>query len=95
MRTNAAAYVVETSRGHRDERHQEPIVLLDADRPADVCFLPRADAFEIEVEGLPADVTQLGLFDDTGAQVAEIPVARTQSDDIRRRLHMPAPSGPE
>lgn len=95
IRTNATAYVVETSRGHRDERHQEPIVLLDADRPADVCFLPRADAFEIEVEGLPADVTQLELFDDTGAQVAEIPVARAQSDDIRRHLHMPASSGPE
>jgi len=55
LRTNAAGYLIETSRGHRDERHQEPLVLIHGDRPADVCFLPRPGEFEIEIEGLPAD----------------------------------------
>ncbi len=95
MRTNAAAYVVETSRGHRDERHQEPIVLLDADRPSEVCFLPRAEAFEIEVEGLPADVKQLALYDETGVQVAEIPVVQAQSTAIRQYLRMRTAEGVE
>ncbi|MGI5817064.1 MAG: BNR-4 repeat-containing protein [Armatimonadota bacterium] len=95
MRTNAAAWVVETSRGHRDERHREPIVLTDAERPADVTFLPRTGEFQIEVEGLPADSGPLTLYDDSGAVVTEIPVAREQSGEIRRYLRLAVPDLPE
>lgn len=38
--TNCLRYVIETSRGHKDERHQEPIVLAGSDQPDSVCFLP-------------------------------------------------------
>lgn len=95
MRTNAAAWAIETSGGHRDERHQEPIRLFDADHPADVCFLPRPGEFRIEVEGLPADVEELTLFNDTGAQVAAIPVVRERSTAIREYLYLPSGDDPE
>ena len=41
LRTNCPHYLIETSRGHKDEAHQEPIVLLAPEQPGDVCFLPR------------------------------------------------------
>ncbi len=95
MRTNAAAYVIETARGHRDEAHQEPIVLLDPERPADVSFLPRRGPFEIEVEGLPIDVAELTLYDEHDSVVASIPVAGERSTNIRDYLRVPAPTRPE
>ena len=95
LRTNAVAYVVETSRGHRDERHQEPIVLLDADRPADVCFLPRQGAFGIDVEGLPAGVESLVLYDADDVEVQRIPVVPQPSTAIRQYLRVAAGKGPE
>ncbi len=95
LRTNAEAWVIETSRGHRDERHVEPIALFDADRPADVCFLPRPGEFEIEVEGLSPDVKELALFDDSGTQVATIEVAQEQSTAIRDYLYLPSGDAPE
>jgi len=95
LRTNAKAYVVETSRGHRDERHQEPIVLHNPDKPAEVCFLPREDAFEITAEGLPADLRHLTLYDGEGAQVAEIPVEQGQRTEIRRTLRARVGEQPE
>jgi hypothetical protein len=95
MRTNAAGYVIETSRGHKDERHQEPIALFDADRPAAISFLPRAGTFDIEVEGLPADVEGIALFDHTGARVAAIPTTPEPQDAIRRYLQLPAGNEPQ
>src|SRR5699024_7391919 len=34
FRTNANKYMIETARGHKDQAHQEPIILLDQDRNA-------------------------------------------------------------
>ena len=95
MRTNAGAYVVETSRGHRDEEHVEPIVLVDADSPADVTFLPRQGAFEIEVEGLPPGVEELTLYDDAGEVAARIPVEQERSTAIRSYLRLSPGDEPE
>ena len=93
--TNAESWVVETSRGHRDERHREPIVLTDADRPADINFLPRAGEFEIEIEALPVDCAPLTLYDETGAEVAQIPVVAEQQSGIREYMRMGVPDEPE
>ncbi len=93
--TNAAAWVVETSRGHRDERHREPIVMNNPDRSTDVVFLPRADEFEIEIEALPEDAEALTLYDEADAVVAEIPVVAEQSTSLREYLRMPHPEQPE
>ncbi len=73
--TNCPRYLIETARGHKDERHQEPIVLLGSDQPGDVCFLPRKGPLNIEISGLPASATKLELFDASGASLREIAVA--------------------
>ena len=57
--TNCPRYLIETSRGHKDERHQEPIVLLGSDQPGNVCFSPRKGPLTINVSGLPASATKL------------------------------------
>ncbi len=88
LRTNATSYLIETSRGHRDERHQEPLVLLGDGGPAEVCFLPRPGAFAIEVEGLPADADPLVLYDETGAEVLQIPVVSERATAIRQYLRI-------
>jgi hypothetical protein len=93
--TNAAAWVIETSRGHRDERHREPIVLTDAGRSADVNFLPRAGRFEIEIEGLPPDAEPLTLYDEHGQQVAQIPVTAQRSTSIRQYMGIRTPDQAE
>lgn len=95
IRTNAAGWVIETSRGHRDERHREPIVLTDASRSADVNFLPRPGSFEIEVEGLPADGPPLMLYDEDGELVAQIPVAAKRSTSIRQYMGIGTPDATE
>jgi len=71
--TNCPKYVIETSRGHRDARHEEPIPLLDAEREQNVCFRPRAGAFDLEltsVPGEPAAITVYGAEDRPVGQVA-------------------------
>lgn len=70
FRSSCTRYVVETARGHRDERHQEPIVLASPDRPGTICFEPRPDAFSIEIEGLARDSGPACLVDGQGRLVA-------------------------
>jgi len=74
FRTNCPHFLIETSRGHRDERRSEPIVLLSPQREGDVCFRPRAGAFEIEITGLPPEVESVSLFDGRDRLWGEIPV---------------------
>jgi len=99
FRTNCAHYLIETARGHRDERRQEPIVLMNPDKPGNVCFLPRKGAFGVEITGLPKDITSLPVYDGAGAlvetlQAKEGNVSFTFPADIHRdavpwRLHLP------
>lgn len=72
MRTNCPKYLVETSRGHKDERHQEPLVLQQGDVPGSVCFLPRSGSFTLDVTGVRGET--LRLLDSTGAEIAPVPV---------------------
>jgi hypothetical protein len=72
--TNCPRYLIETSRGHKDERHQEPIVLGGSDQPVNVCFVPRRGPLTIDVSGLPASAEKLELFDAGGTSLGEIPV---------------------
>ena len=66
LRTNCARFVIETARGHKDERHQEPVVLCSPEQPADVCFYPRKQAFSYAVSGLATDSHEIKLFDALG-----------------------------
>jgi hypothetical protein len=100
FRTNCPRYLIETSRGHRDERRQEPIVLGNPDRPGEVCFQPRREAFGLEITGLPKTVKSLHLYDGRGALVetlqadsdgrasATIPAGTRGA--VPWRLHLPA-----
>lgn len=101
--TNCPHWLVETARGHRDARHEEPIVLLDPERPGEVCFRPRYGAFQVEVEGVPADVPELTLHDQRGQVVARLPLTGGKAsaelpadrgrDEGPWRLHFPKAKG--
>lgn len=104
FRTNCPRYLIETSRGHKDERHQEPIVLLKPDRPGDVCFLPRSAAFRMEVADLPAGADGLTVYDgrntavqtlrsEAGARASANFAADSNRGSIPWRLHLPAQQG--
>lgn len=93
FRTNCPRYLVETSRGHRDARHAEPIVLLRPDRSVDVAFLPRRGAFEVKLTDLATGLESVSIHDDRGRQVALIDVqdraATHRFEADRARGHAP------
>ena len=100
FRTNCPHYLIETVRGHRDARHEEPIVLDDPKHPRNVCFLPRRGAFDIEVTRASKDAELPTLFDDQDQPVATLSVSEkgkataTIAADPKRgdspwRLHLP------
>lgn len=71
FRTNCKRYLIETSRGHRDARHVEPIVLVSPDISADVCFAARPREITIDVEGLHGG-GHPKLYDAAGSLVADL-----------------------
>ena len=101
FQTNCPHYLIETARGHRDERRQEPIVLLNPDRPGNVCFLPREGKFGIEITSLPDGVDALPVVDAAGTLIHTLEVgaggraAHTFPADVHRdgrpwRIHFPS-----
>lgn len=99
FRTNCKHYIIETSRGHKDAAHQEPVVLLAPEFPGDVCFLPPTGAFTVEIEDLPDTVQTVSVFDevDTLADTLAVRNGRatgTFAAETHRsapwRLHLPA-----
>ena len=101
FRTNCPRYLIETSRGHKDARHQEPIVLRHREAAGDICFAPRSGPVEIEVADLPEQSGDLLLYDGQAELVARLPVdaegeaSHTIPPDGDRdtapwRLHLPA-----
>ena len=99
LRTNCRHWVIETARGHKDERHQEPIVLMNPGHAGDVAFLPRPGPMRIEVAGLPEKVKALELYDAEGELAARLPAGGGRAEahltvpdapsDAPWRLHLP------
>jgi len=98
--TNCTKYLVETSRGHRDAAHEEPLVLLGPEIPGDVCFRPENGAFALELSYMKAGEEPPVLYDGDDNVVGVItPDAEgnghfTVSAEIPRgsipwRLHLP------
>jgi hypothetical protein len=72
FRTNCKHYLIETSRGHKDARHLEPLVLLSPQTSGEVCFLPADTGFAVEVSGLTDQVTEIPIFDGTNTCVCRL-----------------------
>ncbi len=98
FKTNCPRYLVETSRGHKDARHLEPLVLRSPGRSADVAFLPSDGPVSVEVTGLPAGTDPLKLIDVNGRQIARLEMSPEgaakymsagSSDGTPWRLHLP------
>ena len=99
FRTNCQKYLIETSRGHKDERHQEPLLLLTRGTPADACFMPRQGEFVMDLSSLTiADPVTVHAAD--GTLIASLDVgadgkathtfpAGTDRDATPWRLHIP------
>jgi len=104
FRTNCPKYLIETARGHKDERHQEPIVLASPELPGMICFHPRHGEFGIEITGLPAGSEMPVVYDAAGEKLgtlsltAEGPAtwsapAEEHRDSIPWQLRMPVATG--
>ncbi|MBX7255057.1 MAG: BNR repeat-containing protein [Candidatus Hydrogenedentes bacterium] len=104
FRTNCTHYVIETARGHRDADHEEPIVLRNPDVAGDVCFVPRAGEFTIDVAEASSESGPLELFNALDEKVGELPIgsdgtgsAKFRADTVSAmepwRLHLPKYSG--
>jgi hypothetical protein len=77
FRSNCPRYLLETSRGHRDAAHQEPIVLAGAEA-GEVCFMPRQAAFTINLSELVAG--EVTCTDANGTVLATLtPTAKGQA----------------
>ncbi|MBT5832855.1 MAG: hypothetical protein HOH77_21910 [Candidatus Latescibacteria bacterium] len=74
FRTNCDKYLIETSRGHKDAVHQEPIVFLEPDKAGMLCFLPRPTAFEMDIANLPPNVSSIKVTSASGEDITTIPV---------------------
>lgn len=101
LRTGCPKYLLETARGHRDARHEEPIVFAAADRAADLCFRPRRGAFRIELARLPRGAGAPQVFDAAGRLLATLApdaagnaahafAGGADRDASPWRLHLPA-----
>ncbi|UCF16336.1 MAG: hypothetical protein JSW59_02540, partial [Phycisphaerales bacterium] len=75
FRSNCRKYLIETSRGHKDARHEEPIVLRSAGRQADIGFMPGSRPFSIDLSGLTRSVKDLPIYDGDGRKVITLAVS--------------------
>lgn len=106
FRTNCPRWLIETSRGHKDARHEEPIVLRSPERPGNICFLPEPGEKPVAVEavGLAGGVADLRIYDAADREILVLPVspdgaakgeipAGTTRGNIPWRLHVPKAQG--
>jgi putative BNR repeat neuraminidase len=75
FRSNCRKYLIETSRGHKDARHEEPLVFRNAGCEGDVGFMPGIKPFSIEVSGLAKRANDLLLYDGDGKEIATLAVS--------------------
>lgn len=92
FRTNCDKYMIETSRGHKDEKHKEPIVLQDPGMKTELCFLPVSDDFTIRASKLDEREESIFLKDAENRLIAEIPVTDNSiSYTVKRKDRENAP----
>lgn len=75
FRSNCRKYLVETSRGHKDACHEEPLVFRNAGREGDVGFIPGIKPFSIDVSGLTKSIKDLLIYDGDGKKIVTLAVS--------------------
>ncbi len=75
FKSNCPKYLIETSRGHKDARHEEPIVLRNAGQPGEVAFMPGRRPFSLDVSGLPENVKALSVYDAEDQEIRTLTVS--------------------
>ena len=75
VKSNCRKYLIETSRGHKDARHEEPIVLHNTGSQGDVGFMPGIQPFTIDVRGLPKTVKNILIYDGDGGIIETLAVS--------------------
>lgn len=75
FKSNCGKYLIETSRGHKDARHEEPIVLRNAGRQGNVGFMPGIKPFSIEVSSLAKSIKELPVYDNDGRKIITLAVS--------------------
>jgi hypothetical protein len=75
FKSNCRKYLIETSRGHKDARHEEPIVLRNTGEQGDVGFIPGIEPFSIDVSGLTKSVKGLPVYDGDGKKMMTLAVS--------------------
>jgi len=74
LQTSCERFVIETARGHKDERHMEPIVLESPERSGQICFLPWEKEMMIEGSGFQPGAGEIRLLDSAGKEIVAFPV---------------------
>jgi hypothetical protein len=83
FKTNCDKYIIETSRGHKDQYHEEPIVLVDPDKETDLCFLPQRNGFDILITNLPDNIKTIALKDVKDQDITRLEI---KNDTIRHHI---------
>ena len=83
FRTNCKKYLIATSRGHRDRRHTEPIVVRQPRKTGEICFRPWREKIAIDIEHLPRTAGEVALYDGKGNIVEKAAVGSDGSASIR------------
>ena len=94
FRSNCPRYLVETSRGHRDAAHEEPLVLLSPKVPGEVCFRPERDAFSINISGASANGDAPTVCDASGQVIQTLTIDADGKASARIAADVPRDSLP-
>jgi len=89
LETNCPRFLLETSRGHRDTRHEEPLIVANPNQELQVFFYPTAATFALEVSKLPPSSPGITLRDHTGA------VVLTQAPNAEQTVEARLPADPD
>lgn len=67
--TNCPKYLIETSRGHKDARHQEPLVLGNPEQQLSITYMPAKDVNTINITGT-RETAMVKVFDGDYSELA-------------------------
>ncbi|MCF7973313.1 MAG: hypothetical protein K9N55_05830 [Phycisphaerae bacterium] len=75
FKSNCQKYLIETSRGHKDASHEEPIVLRNAGQPGNAGFMPSVQPFSVAGSGLSKKMKKVLLYNREGKTIRTLPVS--------------------